>query len=97
MDASLMIETRNLTRHYGPLAAVQDLNLAVLAGELFGFLGPNGAGKSTTLRMLAGVLRPTSGAALVAGHDVQAKPMQAKRATGFMPDEPAVYEQLTGW
>ncbi len=96
MEASLLIETRNLTRHYGSLRAVQDLNLAVRAGELYGFLGPNGAGKSTTLRMLAGVLRPTAGAAVVAGHEVQAEAMQAKRSTGFMPDEPAVYEQLTG-
>lgn len=91
-----MIVTERLTRHYGSLAAVQDLDLSVQAGELFGFLGPNGAGKSTTLRMLAGILRPTAGRACLAGHDVQVQPLAAKRAVGFMPDEPALYEQLTG-
>lgn len=95
-DQPLMIETRQLTRHYGSLVAVADLNLSVRAGELFGFLGPNGAGKSTTLRMLAGLLRPTAGKAFIAGHEVQADAQAAKRATGYMPDEPAVYEQLTG-
>lgn len=91
-----MIQTERLTRFYGSLAAVQDLELAVRPGELFGFLGPNGAGKSTTLRLLAGLLRPTAGTARIAGHDVQAAPLAAKRATGFMPDEPALYERLTG-
>jgi ABC-2 type transport system ATP-binding protein len=91
-----VIVTEGLTRYYGTLAAVQDLDLSIRAGELFGFLGPNGAGKSTTLRMLAGILRPTAGRAYIAGHDVQAEPLVAKRAVGYMPDEPALYEQLTG-
>ncbi len=91
-----MIQTERLTRHFGALAAVQDLDLAVRPGELFGFLGPNGAGKSTTLRLLAGLLRPTAGTARIAGHDVQTAPLAAKRATGFMPDEPVLYERLTG-
>jgi ABC-2 type transport system ATP-binding protein len=91
-----MIIAEHLTRHFGSLAAVQDLDLSVRAGELFGFLGPNGAGKSTTLRMLAGILRPTAGRACIAGKDVQAQPLAAKRALGYMPDEPALYEQLTG-
>lgn len=91
-----MIQTERLTRHFGALAAVQDLDLAVRPGELFGFLGPNGAGKSTTLRLLAGLLRPTTGTARIAGHDVQTAPLAAKRATGFMPDEPVLYERLTG-
>jgi ABC-2 type transport system ATP-binding protein len=91
-----MIQTRGLTRHYGALAAVQDLDLDVRPGELFGFLGPNGAGKTTTLRMLIGLLSPTAGTALVAGHDVQREPLAAKRSTGYMPDEPAIYGKLTG-
>jgi ABC-2 type transport system ATP-binding protein len=91
-----MIVTEHLSRHFGSLAAVQDLDLSVEAGTLYGFLGPNGAGKSTTLRMLAGILRPTAGRAYVAGHDVQAEALAAKRAVGYMPDEPALYEQLTG-
>jgi len=91
-----MIETKNLTRHYGQLVAVQDLDLEVRAGELFGFLGPNGAGKTTTLRMLIGLLRPTSGTARVAGHDVQLASRQAKRATGYLPDAPYLYDKLTG-
>ena len=66
-----MIQTTNLTRNFGTLAAVKDLNMTVEPGELFGFLGPNGAGKTTTIRMLVGLLRPTSGSALVAEHDIQ--------------------------
>ena len=66
-----MIQTTNLTRHFGTLAAVKDLNMTIEPGELFGFLGPNGAGKTTTIRMLVGLLSPTSGSALVAEHDIQ--------------------------
>ena len=66
-----MILTINLSRYYGLLPAVRDLTLEVQPGEIFGFLGPNGAGKTTTIRMIVGLLRPTSGTVLVEGHDVQ--------------------------
>jgi ABC-2 type transport system ATP-binding protein len=91
-----MIQTINLTRRYGALAAVQSLNLNVRRGELFGFLGPNGAGKTTTIRMLVGLLRPTSGTAKVNGHDVQREPLEAKRAIGYLAQTPLLYEKLTG-
>jgi ABC-2 type transport system ATP-binding protein len=91
-----MIQTRSLTKTFGSLAAVQDLDLTVKEGELFGFLGPNGAGKTTTLRMLLGLLRPTSGTAVVAGHDVQQEPLAVKRAVGYLAEVPYLYEKLTG-
>ncbi len=91
-----MIQTVNLTRHFGSVVAVQDLSLTVQPGELFGFLGPNGAGKSTTIRMLVGLLRPTAGAAIVAGHDVTQEPLNAKRALGYLAQTPLLYEKLTG-
>lgn len=91
-----MIQTVNLTRYYGSLAAVQDLNLTVKAGELFGFLGPNGAGKTTTIRMLIGLLRPTTGTVIVAGHDVQQEPLAVKQAVGYLSQTPLLYERLTG-
>ena len=91
-----MIQTVNLTRHFGSVVAVQDLSLTVQPGELFGFLGPNGAGKSTTIRMLVGLLRPTAGTAIVAGHDVTQEPLNAKRALGYLAQTPLLYEKLTG-
>ena len=72
-----MIRTRDLTRYYGSLAAVRDLNLAVEQSEIFGFLGPNGAGKTTTIRLIVGLLRPTSGTVSFAGHDMQQEPVEA--------------------
>jgi ABC-2 type transport system ATP-binding protein len=91
-----MIQTSDLTRFYGALAAVRDLNLSVEKGELFGFLGPNGAGKTTTIRMIIGLLRPTSGTVRVAGHDVSQEPMAVKRSVGYLPQTPLLYERLTG-
>ncbi|UCF61467.1 MAG: ABC transporter ATP-binding protein [Anaerolineaceae bacterium] len=91
-----MIQTTNLTRHYGSLAAVQDLNLKVEKGELFGFLGPNGAGKTTTIRMLVGLLRPSAGSVSVAGHDVEQEPLSVKRSVGYLAQTPLLYEKLTG-
>jgi len=92
-----MIQTVKLTRHYGSLVAVQDLDLTVEPGELFGFLGPNGAGKTTTIRMLVGLLRPTGGTAIVAGHDVRQEPLAVKRALGYLAQTPLLYDKLTGW
>jgi len=91
-----MIAIQNLTRRFGTLAAVDALNLTVQSGELFGFLGPNGAGKTTTLRMLVGLLIPSSGTAAVAGHDVRQHLDHVKRTIGYLPDEPYLYEKLTG-
>ena len=91
-----MIEILKLTKRYGDFTAVDDIDLVVPRGELFGFLGPNGAGKTTTLRMIAGILKPTSGTIKVAGVDVAADPITAKSKLGFIPDRPFIYEKLTG-
>ena len=91
-----MIQTMDLIRRFGPLVAVQDLNLAVKAGELFGFLGPNGSGKTTTIRLLIGLLQPTAGTAIVAGHDVQQEPLAVKQAVGYLAEVPYLYGKLTG-
>ncbi|HEX9028035.1 MAG TPA: ABC transporter ATP-binding protein [Anaerolineales bacterium] len=97
MTSSLpLIQTRNLVKRYGDKAAVNDVSLDVYGGEIFGFLGPNGAGKTTTIKMLVGLLQPTSGAVSVGGFDVQAQPMQAKAASGYVPDEPHLYPKLSG-
>ncbi len=90
-----MIKLSNLTKNYGKLAAVKNVNLEVASGEIFGFLGPNGAGKTTTIKMMAGLLQPTDGSVLICGHDVQKEPLQAKALTGFIPDRPFLYEKLT--
>jgi ABC-2 type transport system ATP-binding protein len=91
-----MIQLINLTKHYGKLAAVDDLNLEVAAGEIFGFLGPNGAGKTTTIRTMMGILKPTSGRILLGQHDVIEEPEKAKAIAGFIPDRPFIYEKLSG-
>ena len=91
-----MIRLTNLTKRYGSFTAVDGIALEVPKGQLFGFLGPNGAGKTTTLRMIAGILQPTSGTVRVAGHDIQVDPIAAKAQLGFIPDRPYVYEKLTG-
>ncbi len=92
-----MIETHRLTKWYGQVLAVDGLDLVIHAGEIFGFLGPNGAGKTTTIKMLVGLLRPTQGEALIGGYDVQEQPLQAKALVGYLPDQPFLYEKLTGW
>ena len=91
-----MIELTDLTKTYGGHTAVDRLSLRVERGEVFGFIGPNGAGKTTTIKMLGGVLEPTSGAVTVAGIDMRAAPEEAKRRIGFIPDRPYLYEKLTG-
>ncbi len=92
-----MIEINNLTKVFGSFKAVDGLNLRVEPGEIFGFLGPNGAGKTTTVKILSGIMRPTSGSVRVAGFDLAADPLAAKRAMAYIPDEPFVYPKLTGW
>ena len=91
-----MIRLVHLTKRYGKFTAVDDINLDVPSGELFGFLGPNGAGKTTTFRMIAGILRPTSGTVEIGGIDVAQRPLDAKSRLGFIPDRPFVYDKLTG-
>jgi ABC-2 type transport system ATP-binding protein len=91
-----MIDIKGLTKFYGSLAALKELNLHIGPGEIFGFIGPNGAGKTTTIKMLAGLLIPTAGTARVAGFDIQAQPEEAKRRIGYIPDRPYLYEKLSG-
>jgi ABC-2 type transport system ATP-binding protein len=91
-----MIELLDVTRMYGQKTAVDGLSLSIPQGELFAFLGPNGAGKTTTIKMLVGLLRPTSGQVRVAGIDVVQNPREANRLSGYVPDEPHLYEKLTG-
>jgi ABC-2 type transport system ATP-binding protein len=76
---------------------VKDLSFAVEPGEIYGLLGPNGSGKSTTMKMLLGLLRPTSGTARIAGHDIMNEVVAAKRVMGYVPEEPVLPERLTGW
>ena len=95
-DTPWMIQAQGLTKRYGEALAVDNLELQVAAGEIFGFLGPNGAGKTTTIKMLVGLLRPSSGQARIGGHDIQAQPLQAKALIGFVPDTPFLYEKLIG-
>jgi ABC-2 type transport system ATP-binding protein len=91
-----MIICQGLTKSFGSLKAVNDLNLAVGAGELFGFLGPNGAGKTTSIKMMTGLLRPSAGTATIGGYDIQSEPLRAKSILGYIPDNPFLYEKLTG-
>jgi ABC-2 type transport system ATP-binding protein len=91
-----MIEITNLTKRYGNVTAISDINLTIPSGQFFGFLGPNGAGKTTTIKTIVGLLKPTSGTVKVDGIDVQADPIGAKRLVGFIPDKPFIYEKLTG-
>ena len=90
-----LVRAVSLTRTVGDVRAVDGIDLEVGKGELFGFLGPNGAGKTTTMRLLTGLLRPTSGDAFVAGHSLTTEPGKARAALGFVPDTPYLYEKLT--
>ncbi len=89
-----MIETRQLTKRYGALTAVDGITFKVEPGRVLGFLGPNGAGKSTTMKMIAGFLAPTSGSALVCGHDVVNDPIAAKRCVGYLPEGAPSYGEM---
>jgi len=90
------IRAQGLTKRFGKFAAVSDVSFEVGAGEVFGFLGPNGAGKTTTIRMLTGLVRPSSGSALVAGYDVAAEPREVKRRVGYLAETPYLYGKLSG-
>jgi ABC-2 type transport system ATP-binding protein len=91
-----MIDIVDVTKRYGPKVAVQNLSLQVPAGELFAFLGPNGAGKTTTIKMLCGLLFPTSGSVRVGGFDLAKRGDQARALISYVPDQPFLYEKLTG-
>ncbi|MBI1298244.1 ATP-binding cassette domain-containing protein [bacterium] len=93
-EVALLLD--DLTRHFGEQVVVDGLNLRIRRGEIFGFLGPNGAGKTTTIKMIVGLLRPTAGRVVVAGHDVWVDPLAAKAAFGYVPDRSLLYERLTG-
>ncbi len=90
-----LIVAQNLRKAFNQHIAVTGVDLAVHGGEIFGFLGPNGAGKTTTIKMLIGLLRPTSGSAYIGGYDIHANPIQAKALLGYVPDEPALPDKLT--
>ncbi len=94
--ASNAVETFDLVRRFGDIAAVDNLNLTVQRGSFFGFLGPNGAGKSTTIKMLTGLLAPTSGRILVLGRDLAVEPLEVKRRIGVVPEDLNLFERLTG-
>lgn len=97
MTPTIAIQAQGLRKTYGKHVAVKQVDLHIPAGEIVGFLGPNGAGKTTTLKMLTGLLKPTAGTAAIAGYDIQAEPIKAKAAFGYVPDTPNLYGKLKGW
>jgi ABC-2 type transport system ATP-binding protein len=90
-----MIEVSHLTKTYRDLKAVDDVSFQVPSGEILGFLGPNGAGKTTTMRILTGVLPPTSGTVKVSGFDVFEQPLEVKKRIGYLPENPPLYTDMT--
>ncbi|MFH1886183.1 MAG: ABC transporter ATP-binding protein [Pseudomonadota bacterium] len=92
-----MIRLENLVKRYGPITALSDLSLSVAAGEIFGFIGPNGAGKTTTIRIIGGLMAPSSGTVWIDGISMAKEPARAKAKIGFVPDRPFLYEKLTGY
>ena len=96
MSAGNAIELIQVSRSFGNKMAVHQLNLCVRPGELFAFLGPNGAGKTTTIRMICGLLRPSSGTVYVCGHNVQTQPETVRTCLSYVPDNPYLYDKLTG-
>jgi len=92
-----MIELIDVVKHFGEVRAVDGIRLTVPRGEFFCVLGPNAAGKTTTIKMLVGLIRPTSGSARIAGFDVQSEPLEARRRLAYVPDFPFLYDKLTPW
>ena len=90
-----MLEIRHLVKSFGPLLAVDDVSFTVPRGEVLGFLGPNGAGKSTTMKMITGFLAPSSGTAIICGHDIGLEPIAAKRHVGYLPEGAPAYPDMT--
>lgn len=96
MCADAMVRLADLGKHFGKTTALDGVSLTIGAGEVFGYLGPNGAGKTTTIRLLMGMLRPTSGRAEILGRDCWRQPVEVHRLVGYVPGEPALYDRLTG-
>lgn len=96
IHGAAMITLSNLTKRYGSFTAVNNISLEIPAGGIFAFLGVNGAGKTTTIRMMTGILRPTSGSIMLGGFDLLRDPLKAKAITGYIPDRPNLYPKLTG-
>ncbi len=92
-----MIELDHLVKKFGDLTAVNDVSLKIGRGEFFAMLGPNAAGKTTTIKLLTGLMKPTSGAARICGFDIQAQPLEARRRMAYVPDFPFLYDKLTAW
>lgn len=92
-----MIELDHLVKKFGSLTAVNDISLTVGRGEFFSMLGPNSAGKTTTIKMMTGLIKPSSGSARICGFDVQTQPLEARRRLAYVPDYPFLYDKLTGW
>ena len=92
-----MIELEHLVKNFGDLIAVNDVSLKIQRGEFFAMLGPNAAGKTTAIKLLAGLMKPTSGAARICGFDVQAQPLEARQRLAYVPDFPFLYDKLTAW
>ncbi len=92
-----MIELDHLVKNFGDLIAVNDVSLKIQRGEFFAMLGPNAAGKTTTIKLLAGLMKPTSGAARICGFDVQTQPLEARQRLAYVPDFPFLYDKLTAW
>jgi ABC-2 type transport system ATP-binding protein len=97
LETHAMIEFIHLVKKFGDLVAVNDVTLTVPRGEFFAMLGPNAAGKTTTLKILAGLMKPTSGCARVCGFDMQLQPLEARRRIAYVPDFPFLYDKLTAW
>jgi ABC-2 type transport system ATP-binding protein len=95
MSDDILISVEQLSRHYGPIEAVRNISFELRRGEVLGFLGPNGAGKSTTMQMLGGNLAPSAGRICINQHDILDEPMAAKRAMGYLPEQPPLYTDLT--
>lgn len=93
----IVIELINVTKKFGALVAVNGISLTVPRGEFFAMLGPNAAGKTTTIKILAGLIKPTSGQARVCGFDMQTQPLEARRRIAYVPDFPFLYDKLTAW
>ena len=90
-----MIEIKGLSKSFGDLTAVNDINLSVPKGEFFVILGPNAAGKTTTIKVMAGLMKPTSGSVHVCGHNIESEPLKARKRMAYLPDFPFLYDKLT--
>ncbi len=92
-----MIELEHLVKKFGDLTAVNDVSLSIKRGEFFAMLGPNAAGKTTTIKLLAGLIKPTSGCSRICGFDIQSQPLEARQRFAYVPDFPFLYDKLTAW